>query len=102
MRRILPSWQQSAGHGVEVLQTFDEILGHAGEIVRYPDGTLKAGYDSRNDGASRLLIYRRFGHVLAGKPYEDWRCGRSGMTKSVRLSRPHSFNPPSPCTPPPA
>ncbi len=38
------------GHDVEVLQAFDESMGHAGCIVRYPDGVLEGGADPRSDG----------------------------------------------------
>jgi gamma-glutamyltranspeptidase/glutathione hydrolase len=40
------------GHDVEVLQAFDETMGHAGGIVRHSDGTLEAGFDPRSDGAA--------------------------------------------------
>jgi hypothetical protein len=37
MKRILPSWQQRAGHDDEVVQTFDETL------ERLANGALIAG-----------------------------------------------------------
>jgi len=40
------------GHDVEVLQAFDETMGHAGGIARYADGTLEAGFDPRSDGTA--------------------------------------------------
>jgi gamma-glutamyltranspeptidase/glutathione hydrolase len=40
------------GHDVEVLQAFDETMGHAGGIARHADGTLEAGFDPRSDGAA--------------------------------------------------
>jgi gamma-glutamyltranspeptidase/glutathione hydrolase len=40
------------GHDVEVLQAFDETMGHAGGIARHPDGTLEAGFDPRSDGTA--------------------------------------------------
>ena len=40
------------GHEVEVLQAFDETMGHAGGIARHVDGTLEAGFDPRSDGAA--------------------------------------------------
>jgi gamma-glutamyltranspeptidase/glutathione hydrolase len=40
------------GHDVEVLQAWDETMGHAGGIARYPDGTLEAGFDPRSDGTA--------------------------------------------------
>jgi len=43
---------RALGHEVEVLQPYDEAMGHAGAIVRHPDGTLEAGFDPRSDGAA--------------------------------------------------
>ena len=40
------------GHDVEVLQAWDETMGHAGGIARHADGTLEAGFDPRSDGAA--------------------------------------------------
>jgi gamma-glutamyltranspeptidase/glutathione hydrolase len=40
------------GHDVEVLQAFDETMGHAGGIARHADGALEAGFDPRSDGAA--------------------------------------------------
>jgi len=39
------------GHDVELVQPYDEIVGHAGCIVRHPDGTFEGGADPRSDGA---------------------------------------------------
>jgi gamma-glutamyltranspeptidase len=39
------------GHDVEVLEAFDEAMGHAGCIVRRADGVLEGGADPRSDGA---------------------------------------------------
>ncbi len=38
------------GHDVEVLQAYDETMGHAGAIVRHSDGTLEGAADPRSDG----------------------------------------------------
>lgn len=38
------------GHEVDVLGAFDETMGHAGAIVRHPDGLLEGGFDLRSDG----------------------------------------------------
>ena len=38
------------GHEIEMLQEFDEAVGHAGAIVRYPDGALEGASDPRSDG----------------------------------------------------
>jgi len=39
------------GHTVEMLADWDESVGHAGMIVRQPDGRLDGGADPRSDGA---------------------------------------------------
>jgi gamma-glutamyltranspeptidase/glutathione hydrolase len=39
------------GHEMEVLGDYDEAMGHAGAIVRRPDGVLEGGADPRSDGA---------------------------------------------------
>jgi oxamate amidohydrolase len=39
------------GHEMEVLAEFDETMGHAGAIVRHPNGVLEGGADPRSDGA---------------------------------------------------
>ncbi len=39
------------GHDVEVLKPYDEIMGHAGALIRYADGTLAGGTDPRSDGS---------------------------------------------------
>jgi gamma-glutamyltranspeptidase/glutathione hydrolase len=38
------------GHRVEVVDDYDEMMGHAGMIVRSPDGTLAGGVDPRGNG----------------------------------------------------
>jgi gamma-glutamyltranspeptidase/glutathione hydrolase len=38
------------GHEIEVLQDYDETMGHAGAIVRRADGVLEGGSDPRGDG----------------------------------------------------
>jgi gamma-glutamyltranspeptidase/glutathione hydrolase len=40
------------GHAVEVLQPYDEAMGHAAAIVRHPDGSLEGGFDPRSDGGA--------------------------------------------------
>ena len=42
---------RSYGHEVEVLQAWDETMGHAGAIVRHANGVLEGGADPRSDGA---------------------------------------------------
>jgi len=41
---------RSRGHEVEILRPYDETMGHAGAILRHPDGTLEGGADPRSDG----------------------------------------------------
>lgn len=41
---------KDAGHDVEVLSDFDEVMGHAGAIVQYPDGLLEGAADPRGNG----------------------------------------------------
>ncbi|RXZ36620.1 gamma-glutamyltransferase family protein [Oxalobacteraceae bacterium CAVE-383] len=41
---------RARGHEVDVLGAYDSTFGHAGAIVRYPDGTLEAASDPRSDG----------------------------------------------------
>ena len=43
---------RDAGHDVEVLGEFDELMGHAGMIVRTPTGLLEGAADPRGDGAA--------------------------------------------------
>ncbi|HXF66550.1 MAG TPA: gamma-glutamyltransferase, partial [Burkholderiales bacterium] len=38
------------GHEMEVLAEYDQAMGHAGAIVRRPDGVLEGGADPRSDG----------------------------------------------------
>ena len=41
-----------AGHDVEVVGPFEELMGHAGALVRRPDGLIEAASDPRGDGAA--------------------------------------------------
>jgi gamma-glutamyltranspeptidase/glutathione hydrolase len=41
---------RSAGHDVETVAAFDEMMGHAGAVVRHPDGRLEGATDPRSDG----------------------------------------------------
>lgn len=43
---------RALGHVVEVVQPYDEVMGHAGAIVHHPDGTYEGGTDPRSDGAA--------------------------------------------------
>ncbi len=39
------------GHEVDVLQDWDETMGHAGAVVRHANGVLEGGADPRSDGS---------------------------------------------------
>jgi gamma-glutamyltranspeptidase/glutathione hydrolase len=39
-----------AGHNVEMLAPFTSTMGHAGALVRHPDGIIEGATDPRSDG----------------------------------------------------
>jgi gamma-glutamyltranspeptidase/glutathione hydrolase len=41
---------RAAGHDLEVVGAYDEIMGHAGALVRHPDGSIEGASDPRCDG----------------------------------------------------
>ncbi len=41
---------RSIGHIVEKVGAYEEIMGHAGALVSYPNGLKEGGYDLRSDG----------------------------------------------------
>ncbi|HEY4318547.1 MAG TPA: gamma-glutamyltransferase family protein [Herbaspirillum sp.] len=43
---------RARGHQVDILGAYDATFGHAGAIVRHPDGMLEAASDPRSDGAA--------------------------------------------------
>ena len=43
---------RQAGHQVDVLGAFEEIMGHAGALVHHPGGLIEAAWDPRSDGAA--------------------------------------------------
>ncbi|MGB0577369.1 MAG: gamma-glutamyltransferase family protein [Alphaproteobacteria bacterium] len=43
---------RDAGHDVEIVGDFDEMMGHAGAIVRHTDGVIEGASDPRCDGAA--------------------------------------------------
>lgn len=43
------------GHDIEVTGPFDEVMGHAGAVVRRPDGFIEGASDPRSDGAVALF-----------------------------------------------
>ena len=44
---------EAAGHDVEVVEAYSDLMGHAGALLRRPDGMIEAGFDPRSDGAAR-------------------------------------------------
>lgn len=40
------------GHDVESVGAFSSLMGHAGALVRHPDGLLEGAFDPRSDGAA--------------------------------------------------
>lgn len=42
---------KSSGHDVELMPPFTSLMGHAGAIVRHPNGVLEGATDPRSDGA---------------------------------------------------
>jgi oxamate amidohydrolase len=42
---------EKRGHEIEMLGTYDEAVGHAGAIIRNPNGVLEGGSDPRSDGS---------------------------------------------------
>jgi len=43
---------RDAGHAVELLGPFDDLMGHAGAVLRHADGLLEGTSDPRSDGAA--------------------------------------------------
>jgi gamma-glutamyltranspeptidase len=41
---------EKRGHDIEMLGAYDEAVGHAGAIIRNPNGVLEGGSDPRSDG----------------------------------------------------
>jgi gamma-glutamyltranspeptidase/glutathione hydrolase len=41
---------RAAGHDLEVISPFDEVMGHAGALVHHPDGLIEGAADPRGDG----------------------------------------------------
>jgi gamma-glutamyltranspeptidase/glutathione hydrolase len=41
---------RAAGHDVEVVAPFSDMMGHAGALVLHPDGTIQGASDCRSDG----------------------------------------------------
>ncbi|KDE37315.1 gamma-glutamyltransferase [Kosakonia radicincitans UMEnt01/12] len=43
---------RASGHDVDVLADFTEAMGHAGAIVRHPDGLFEGAFDPRSNGSA--------------------------------------------------
>lgn len=43
---------RAAGHAIEMLPAFSDLTGHAGALVRHPDGLIEGASDPRSDGAA--------------------------------------------------
>ena len=41
---------RAAGHEIEMVGPFDEVMGHAGALVWHPDGLMEGAADPRSDG----------------------------------------------------
>ncbi len=46
---------KAAGHDIEVVGAYEEIMGHAGALVHHPDGLIEGASDPRSDGQVRGL-----------------------------------------------
>ena len=42
---------RALGHEVETIGAWDEAVGHAGMLIRHPNGVMEGGYDPRSNGA---------------------------------------------------
>ena len=43
---------KKTGHNIEIVDDFDEMMGHAGAIVRHSDNLVEGAFDQRSDGAA--------------------------------------------------
>ena len=43
---------RTAGHDVEVVGPYEEVMGHAGALVHHPDGLIEGAWDPRSDGTA--------------------------------------------------
>ena len=43
---------EAAGHPLEVIGAFDDVMGHAGALVHHPNGLIEGASDPRSDGAA--------------------------------------------------
>lgn len=49
---VLYDQLRSAGHDLDVIGEYDEVMGHAGALVLHPDGLIEGASDPRSDGAA--------------------------------------------------
>jgi oxamate amidohydrolase len=47
---------QRAGHETELVESYSDLMGHAGAVVRHADGLLEGAADPRSDGAVAATI----------------------------------------------
>ncbi len=45
-------WLRNAGHAVEMMGPYEEMMGHAGALVWHPSGLIEGATDPRSDGAA--------------------------------------------------
>lgn len=45
-------WLKDAGHAVEITGPFEDMMGHAGALVRHKDGLIEGATDPRSDGSA--------------------------------------------------
>ncbi len=45
-------WLKGAGHAVEIVGGYEEMMGHAGALVWHPSGLIEGATDPRSDGAA--------------------------------------------------
>lgn len=45
-------WLRNAGHTIEIMQDYEEMMGHAGALVWHPSGLIEGASDPRSDGAA--------------------------------------------------
>lgn len=46
---------RTAGHDVEVIGDFEEVMGHAGALVHHPNGLIEGASDPRSDGIAAAI-----------------------------------------------
>ena len=51
-KRVKRPKSYSPSHNIEIVDDFDEMMGHAGAIVRHSDNLVEGAYDQRSDGAA--------------------------------------------------